>query len=56
MAKFFKIILNLPEIPTEKQVVCDVIFQIFYSLIHGNANLTPFTIGLTRMIHDTCRL
>ena len=43
------------EIPAEEQVVCDMIFQIFYSLIHVNANLTPFIIGLTQTIHDTCR-
>ena len=32
-----------------------MIFQIVFSLILGDTKMTPFTTGLTQLIHNTCR-
>ena len=32
-----------------------MIFQIVFSLILGDTKMTPFAIGLTQLIHNTCR-
>ena len=53
--KFFEAILDHPNISKERQLVCDMILQIFYNLIHADTKLSPFSIGMTQMIHDLCR-
>ena len=53
--KNFKTHLKQSQISTEKQIVCDMIFQIVFSLILGDTKMTPFAIGLTQLIHNTCR-
>ena len=53
--KFFKTLLKQSQISTEKQIVCAMIFQIVFSLILGDTKMTPFTIELTHLIHNTCR-
>ena len=54
--KFFKTLLKQSQISTEKQIVCDMMFQIVFSLILGDTKMTPFTTGLTQLSHNTCRL
>ena len=53
--KFFKTLLKQSQISTEKQMVCDKMFQIVFSLILGDTKMTPFTLGLTQLIHSTYR-
>ena len=48
-------VLKQSQISTKKQIVCDMIFQIVFSLILGDTKMTPFTTGLTQLIHNTCR-
>ena len=50
--KFLKTLLKQSQISTEKQIVCDMIFQIVFSLILGDTKMTPFTIELTQLIHN----
>ena len=52
---FFKTLLKQSQISTKKQIVCDMISQIVFSLILGDTKMAPLTIGLTQLIHNTCR-
>ena len=53
--KFFQIILDKSQIPVEFEIVFDLIFQIFYAMIHGDSSQTPFAIAISEMIHEKCR-
>ena len=53
--EFYEPLLKQYQISEEKQIVCEMIFQVVVTLILGDTKASPFTVEITQSNHDACR-